>query len=199
MWRCAETPRLRYRRIALERDGIALRPFSTGDLPRLLAIVQAPDIVRFSHLPSAWRTEEGALAYIRSLPRLASGGQKVDLAIEALRTGLLVGRVALRNISWRRRGAGVATWVAPEARGHGIGTKALRLISDWAFSELGLLRLEADPDRDNFASRRMLGRRLFRRENGRSGRGGGPDSCHVCAYPRTLHVTSSPRRILTLA
>lgn len=164
MWRYAGKPRIDYERIALERDGIALRAFMLEDLPRLLEIVQDPDIVRFSHLPSHWRTEEGALDYLSSLPRLASAGQRIDFAIEALRPGWLVGRAALRGISWRRRCASVATWVAPEARGNGIASKALGLLSDWAFSELRMLRVEADPDRENLPSQRMLERAGFAAE-----------------------------------
>jgi RimJ/RimL family protein N-acetyltransferase len=182
MWRYAGTPRIRYERISLQGDGITLRAFSPEDLPRLLSIVQDPGIVRFSHLPSAWRTEEGALDYIRSLPRLAARGRRVDLAIEALRPGSLLGHVALRSISWSRRRAAVATWLAPEARKHGIATKALRLMCDWAFSELGLLRLEADPDRDNLAAQRMLERAGF--APGRTVSLGGAESRTVVMYGR---------------
>ena len=156
MWRYTGKPRVDYDRIALQRDGVTLRAFVPEDASRVREIVQDPDIVRFSHLPSHWRTEDGALEYLGSLPRLASSGQRIDLAIEALRPGWLIGHAALRGISWRRKCAEVATWVAPEARGNGIGAKALELISDWGFSELRLLRMLADPDRENLPSQRML-------------------------------------------
>ena len=120
-----------------------------------------PEIARFSHIPDVWRTSEGAHGYLRSLPRLAGAGRRVDLAVEFQRPGWMVGRAALRDIFWSERSAAAATWVAPEARGNGIGGEALALLSDWAFAGLGLLRVEADPDRDNVLSQRMLKRAGF--------------------------------------
>lgn len=151
----------------LRRDGVTLRAFEPTDLPRVLEIVRDPEIVRFSHIPDDWRTRDGALEYIRSLAGLAAAGRRVDLAIESLRPGWLVGRAALRSISWGEGRAEVATLVAPEARGNGIASEALALISDWAFSELGLRRVEADPDRENVPSQRMLERAGFAAEGSR--------------------------------
>jgi len=54
--------------------------------------------------------------------------------------------------------------VAPESRRRGVAATSLRLASEWAFSELGLRHVEADPDGDNLAAHRMLERAGFRRE-----------------------------------
>ncbi len=167
MWRRTGRRRIEYDGIVLRRHGLTLRAFRLEDLPRLLEIVRDPEIVRFSHLPDRWRTNDGALEYLLSLPRLAAAGRRVDLAIESQRPGCLVGRAALRDIFWNEGRAAVATLVAPEARGNGIASKALALISDWAFSELGLRRVEADPDRENMPSRRMLERAGFVAEGAR--------------------------------
>jgi RimJ/RimL family protein N-acetyltransferase len=161
MWRQTGMWRIDYGQIVLRRDELTLRPFQSADLPRFLEIVRDPEVVRFSHLPEDWRTSEGGLDYLRSLPRLAAAGRRVDLAIETRRPGGVVGRVALRDIFWSEGRAAVATSIAAEARGSGIASEALALISDWAFAELGLRRVEADPDRENTASQRMLERAGF--------------------------------------
>jgi RimJ/RimL family protein N-acetyltransferase len=163
MWRWAGTPWIRYERIALRRGEITLRPFVPGDVLSLVAIVQDPEIVRFSYLPPEWRTEPGARKYIDSLAPLAAAGRRIDLAVEDARSGSLVGHAALRGISWRHRQADVATWVAAEYRDRGIAGEALDLLSEWAFSELGMLRMRADPDLENVASQRMLERAGFSR------------------------------------
>jgi RimJ/RimL family protein N-acetyltransferase len=191
MWWHAGTPRIRYERIELRGEGITLRAFGLEDLPKVLAIVQDPDIVRFSHLPRAWHTEEGARDYIGSLPRMAAAGERIDLAIEASQTGALIGHVALREISWRKRSAGVATWIAPEARGRGSSSHAIDLIARWAFSELGLVRLHADPDRDNDAAHHMLERAGFGRE---AQRGDEPGGRSIVVYARRREA--SPRRAI---
>jgi ribosomal-protein-alanine N-acetyltransferase len=163
MWWHAGTPHIRYERISLHGQGFALRAFSRDDLPRLLEIFRDPAIARFSHLPRDWQTESGALDYIESLPRLAASGQRVDLAIEDLRDRSLIGHVALREISWRKRSARVATWMAPDARKHGVASRAIDLISQWGFSELRLLCIDADPDDENLPAHRMLERAGYER------------------------------------
>jgi RimJ/RimL family protein N-acetyltransferase len=163
MWRCAGTWKIDYERILIEGGGIRLRPFRADDLGQVLEIVRDPDIVRFSYLPDAWRTEDGARDYLSSQPGLAAEGNRIDLAIEDARDSSLIGHAALRSISWRRRSADVATWVARDARGRGVAAEGLGLISDWAFAELGLLRLCADPDLENIPSHRMLERIGYRR------------------------------------
>ena len=48
--------------------------------------------------------------------------------------------------------------VSPTARGRGVATEALRLLSDWAFRELDALRLELLISEENVASQRVAER-----------------------------------------
>ena len=54
--------------------------------------------------------------------------------------------------------------MAPAARGRGVGTKALRLLTEWAFGERGLLRLELMISIDNQASKIVAERAGYVRE-----------------------------------
>ena len=54
--------------------------------------------------------------------------------------------------------------VAPSARGRGVGTQALRLLTEWGFSDRGLLRLELLIRADNEASRIVAERASYVRE-----------------------------------
>jgi RimJ/RimL family protein N-acetyltransferase len=54
--------------------------------------------------------------------------------------------------------------VAPSARGRGVATAALRLLTEWAFRELEALRIELLIDHDNDASKRVAERNGYRRE-----------------------------------
>lgn len=51
---------------------------------------------------------------------------------------------------------GMAYWVAPHARGRGIGTRAVRLAADWALARPGTVRVEAWVSPANVASQRLL-------------------------------------------
>jgi RimJ/RimL family protein N-acetyltransferase len=48
--------------------------------------------------------------------------------------------------------------VAPSARGRGVGSEALLLLTDWAFRELDPLRIELQISSDNPASKRVAER-----------------------------------------
>ena len=48
--------------------------------------------------------------------------------------------------------------VAPSARGRGVATEALRLLTDWGFTDRGLMRLELLISVDNEASKRVAAR-----------------------------------------
>lgn len=49
----------------------------------------------------------------------------------------------------------IAYVIAPAARGRGIAGKAVRLLSEWAFEQLGLERLQLSIHPENIASRRV--------------------------------------------
>jgi RimJ/RimL family protein N-acetyltransferase len=60
--------------------------------------------------------------------------------------------------------AGLAVSVFPEARGRGVGSRALRLGAKWATQELGLARVYAEAAAENIASLRAIEKAGFRRE-----------------------------------
>jgi RimJ/RimL family protein N-acetyltransferase len=62
-----------------------------------------------------------------------------------------VGLINLHKIVPDHRRAEVGIWLAPGARGDGIGTEALRLITEWAMPALGLQRLQMTTMSDNGA------------------------------------------------
>jgi RimJ/RimL family protein N-acetyltransferase len=74
----------------------------------------------------------------------------------------LVGSIGLRMLE-----PGVAQtgyWVAPEARGRGIASAALRLLSRWVLRNAELARLQLFTDVDNPSSMRVAERAGFTRE-----------------------------------
>ena len=67
------------------------------------------------------------------------------------------------NLSAERRGA-IGYWVLPEARGRGLATRAVRLVSRWALHDLGLARLGLLTDPSNSSSVCVAERSGFHRE-----------------------------------
>ena len=76
--------------------------------------------------------------------------------------GLVAGAVEIRR---KGNGNGEMSWaVHPDHRGHGVATRALRLLIRYAFEELGLHRVVSYTGSDNRAALRTAGRVGLRRE-----------------------------------
>ena len=79
----------------------------------------------------------------------------------------LAATVGSIGVNWKRPDDGVAEvgyWVAPEARGHGVCTRALKLAAHWALQERGMERLQLRADEQNPASRRVAEKAGFTQE-----------------------------------
>jgi RimJ/RimL family protein N-acetyltransferase len=69
--------------------------------------------------------------------------------------------MSVNSMNYRGR---IGYWIAAPARGHGVCTRALRVLSRWALDELGLRRLDLITDPDNVASQRVAEKVGFQRE-----------------------------------
>src|SRR5215471_20918505 len=68
----------------------------------------------------------------------------------------VVGNITVKEINRRMLMAEVGYGIAPEARGNGYATEAVRIVTQRAFTETPLRKLIAYVDEDNVASRRVL-------------------------------------------
>jgi RimJ/RimL family protein N-acetyltransferase len=96
-------------------------------------------------------------------------GERAECAIRDAITGAFAGDIGL----FREAPTGqalVGYSLAREWRGRHFATRAVRLISEWAFDTAGLARLAAGTAPDNIASQRTLERAGFRREGYERGR-----------------------------
>jgi RimJ/RimL family protein N-acetyltransferase len=76
----------------------------------------------------------------------------------------VLGGGSLYDVELEQRRAAVGYWLAPEARGRGVATRAVRLIARWAFEDLEVARLELTCSPDNHASQRVAERCGFTRQ-----------------------------------
>jgi RimJ/RimL family protein N-acetyltransferase len=133
-------------------DGaIRLRPWAAADAPAVTRACQDPDIARWTLVPSPY-TEAHAHAYIAAAPGQLRRGSGLPLAIADAGDDALLGAIGLNVIDWERRSADLGYWIVPAARGRGAATSAVRLLTQWAFAELGLAVIELRPHRENAAS-----------------------------------------------
>jgi RimJ/RimL family protein N-acetyltransferase len=145
-------------------DGVVtLRPWGEeGDVEALVAACNDRAIAEFLHLIPSPYTEDDARAYIAVCRRGWRDGTMTNFAV--VHDGRAVGSLGLRWYEGPETGvAEVGYWVAPEARGGGLCTRAVRLASAWALGQ-GAARLQLRADVENEPSNRVAQKAGFRRE-----------------------------------
>ncbi|HIF71184.1 MAG TPA: N-acetyltransferase [Dehalococcoidia bacterium] len=148
-------------------NSLVLRPAELDDAEIYLQLV-ADNYERLAKWHSASQPsnliEERRKAQAADLKR-GEGGKGHWWLIEAGPD--LAGTIALHSISARDRSALVGYWLAEGYTGRGIMTASLRATLDWAFTDLGLIRVEIQCATINLPSCAVPERLGIRRESTR--------------------------------
>jgi len=145
-------------------DGtITLRPFRAEDAPAIAAACQDLEVQRWIPMIPVPYVEADARRFILMTLQAWHDGNNYEFAITAAATDAYMGSIGLHLGPNPRRHA-VGYLVAPEARGHGVAVRALRLITRWGFAELGIERLALWTLPGNVASQKVAEGAGFRFE-----------------------------------
>ena len=138
-------------------DGVVtLRRWCEDDADAVYDACQDPELQFWLQAVPRPYTREDALAFVRGEHELGPHSYAI------LESGQVVGSIGVGVNAYRSGRIGY--WCAASARGRGIATRALRLLSRHALDELGLLRLELMTDPENVASQRVAEKVGYRRE-----------------------------------
>lgn len=148
---------------ALADDAIRLERFGPEHLEAVSALAGDPDVQRFTYVPSP-SVEGFERTWLERYDERWADGTGAGFVIVEAAGGDVLGLALLVRIDRDAREGEAGYIVAPEARGRGIAARALRILTDWAFSELGLLRVELRISADNVASLRVAHKAGFVRE-----------------------------------
>ncbi|HVV34041.1 MAG TPA: GNAT family N-acetyltransferase [Vitreimonas sp.] len=139
----------------LEAPGVILRPLEPNDADALFAAHGDEQTHRFWSAP-AHKDVAQTRAYIEDTLNMGRAWAITESGGEAL------GRIALFDV---RDGVGeIGVIMRRNAQGRGLASKALSLVCDYGFNQLGLHRIAADIDPDNNASISLFLRVGFQRE-----------------------------------
>jgi RimJ/RimL family protein N-acetyltransferase len=134
---------------------VRLEPFGPERLEAIRPWLADRDLLRFTRFPDP--PPPGFLEdWVRTYQEGGRDGTREALAI--VEGDVLVGIAVAPRIERDKLTAELGYVVAPEARGRGIASAALALLSDRMFAELGLLRLELMIGVGNEASKRVAAR-----------------------------------------
>ena len=142
---------------ALTDDVIRLRALKPTDADWYAVAIRDELIQRFTSEAPDITSDDVRKAILN----LRGQGNATGLLICDAVSGERLGNIALHH----ENGVGdVSYWLAATARGKGAATRALRLLSRWAFDRLGLDELRLWTHADNSASRRVAERAGFHRD-----------------------------------
>ncbi|MFJ8231306.1 GNAT family N-acetyltransferase [Streptomyces sp. NPDC094448] len=130
----------------LHGEKVTLRPFTEADVPVMTAILDDPEVLRFTG--SADDTSGSDAADPQATAALHTWytsrndqHDRLDLAVVDRTSGRVVGKVVLHEWDQANRNCRFRTLIGPEGRGRGLGTEATRLIVDHGFEHIGLHRI----------------------------------------------------------
>lgn len=134
----------------LNGDDIRLVPLDLDVLDEMHALGDDPDVLRFTYV-SAPFTRDDATAWIQRYIDGWAEGTRAGFSIQST-DGEFLGFMAVIKIDADAREGEIGYIVAPGARGRGVGSAALKLITDWALGDLGLARVELRMSTENAGS-----------------------------------------------
>ena len=127
------------------------------------ALARDEDVARFTRVPDPVPDGFGE-RWVERYTRGRDEGTNAGFAIVDAESGDFLGFMALVKLDLETQEAEAGYIVASHARGRGVATRALRLLTAWAFDELPLERIELLIDVENS---RVRGRRAALRLHAR--------------------------------
>jgi RimJ/RimL family protein N-acetyltransferase len=147
----------------LHDDAIRLEPLARALAPAMRWVNEPDaDTARFTYIPSS----PDARFVETWLGRYEDGwgdGSRAGFAVRDA-AGEAVGFAAFVKLDLEAAEGELGYVVAPAARGRGVASRAVALLTDWGLHELGLHRVELRIDPANAASRRVAERNGYRLE-----------------------------------
>jgi RimJ/RimL family protein N-acetyltransferase len=145
-------------------DGVVtVRPWGEpGDVEAIVAACNDRAIAHFLDMIPQPYTRSDAETYLEACRIGWRDGASANFAIVV--DGRAVGSIGVRWIEPDQGVAEVGYWVAPEARGRRVCTRALKLVSGWVLARPEMARLQLRADEENVASKRVAENAGFMRE-----------------------------------
>lgn len=144
-------------------DGtVLLRRWTTRDLGCVRAASEEGRVPECTSVPERF-TEERGRAWVARQHERTRTGRGWSLAIADARSKEAFG-CAVLVLRPEAGVAGIGYWLVPGARGLGLATRAVGLLTDWGLGAGGLARIEAWVEPGNDASVRVLSRCGFEYE-----------------------------------
>ena len=139
----------------LETQRLILRRIGRRDAKDIFAYASDPEVARHV-LWTPHSSIRDSRRYVRWMKRQYRNGDPSSFAIELKETGRMIGTIGFVSCSPEDGLVEVGYSIGREHWGRGYTTEALRTVLDFAFTELGVYRVEGRYEWDNPASGRVM-------------------------------------------
>jgi RimJ/RimL family protein N-acetyltransferase len=151
--------------LTLETERLILRPLERKDITVFSAYRSDPEIARFQGWETPYSIEQ-AEKFIEEMQAVTPGevGQWFQLGLELKNSGVLLGDVAFKILKNIRQTAEIGMTLAGAYHGNGYGMEAVSKLVGYLFDDLGIHRVIANCDPENYPAHHLLEKVGFRLE-----------------------------------
>ena len=149
--------------VILETPRLIMRPLRESDAAALSAYRSDPLVARYQNWTTPYTLEQ-ARAFIATASSQEQVGEWCQLALERKTVAGIIGDCAFRRWSCDKQQAEIAFTLAREWQHQGYANEAVGRLLEYLFAELGLHRVTARCDDENYPSINVLERLGLRRE-----------------------------------
>jgi ribosomal-protein-alanine N-acetyltransferase len=147
----------------METERLTLRQLHWDDVQEVYYLRAHPEVMKYIGIPLASSIAD-ANEYIEKVMTLMAKKEGIWWAISIKGYPKLVGVIAYRSFLKEHYRGELSYAMHPDLQGRGLMQEALALILDYGFNKIGLHSVEANVDKENAASIRLLERNNFVKE-----------------------------------
>lgn len=153
----AESPRIEFPVEGVSDGSIRLRLRADSDTPAIVAACRDPEVARWTRVPEPY-DEAAAAEWAAESGRQQESGEGLHLVVAHADTDEFLGAIGVHDVNRTAGRCDIGYFLAPGARGRGVMTRAVRLLSEWVFASLPVERIEITVEPANAASRAVAER-----------------------------------------
>lgn len=142
---------------------LRLRMLCDDDVPALFEIFGDPEVMRYWSSPPL-KDIEAARELLDDIRQHFAARTLFQWGVARKEDDRVIGTVTIFRVVRDHRRGEIGAVIGRGHWGAGLGSEAVTALIRFAFEDLDLHRLEADPDPNNLASIRMIERQGFKRE-----------------------------------
>lgn len=144
-----------------DHDLVTLRRIRASDLAAWYGYLSLPAV--FEHTSWDLRSVDGLAPYVAGVEP-SSASSRLRLCIALRSSDELIGTAGFHSVSPENRSAEIAYDLSPSMWGKGVATHVCTVLTGWAHSDAGVLRVQATTLESNERSARVLERCGYLRE-----------------------------------